>query len=373
MRRRINGQLDRRALVKAFGACAGALGAGRLGLLGAAAEPVPAPLPEAETSYLGPGEFFWRSDQANDGPLVIFASIPKQLVYVYRKGLLVGLSTCSTGMPGHSTPAGRFSVINKMKVHRSATYGDDMPDTLRLTKKGVALHGGDVPGYPVSHGCVHLPLSFADGLFDMTDLGTPVIIGGHDEHHLVAGPGTTPAANAGNIVAARQAARSLAPTGTDADTSILISSADRRIYVVQDGTILAAAPASIEDPEQPLGTNVFAWRDGEPGGTAPLWQAHSFAPVPGGATVEDARLLERVTASPKATQAIDLAMHSGTVVLTTDEPLSRVADSETVPVAEHRRGGGRRHKAKIRVKAKSKAKSTRKSSAPSGRRRRRTS
>ncbi len=290
-----------------------------------------------------PGQFGWHPDRAPEGPLAIIVSIPKQLVFVYRNGILIGLSTCSTGKPGHSTPAGLFTVLNKLKDHRSSKYGDPMPNTLRLTRKGVALHGGDVPGYPMSHGCVHLPLAFADNLFEQTALGTSVVIGGHANHVLVGGPGITPAGSAGKIVVARAAARSLAPSGLDADSAILISSADRRIYVLQDDTIVAQGPAVIENAAEPLGTNVFVWRGGELNGAASIWKGNGFQPVPGGAVVDDAAPLARLDGSRKMMETVEKVVHSGTVVLTTDEPLS--------PAQQRLRTRRRKHSARRRTYA----------------------
>jgi len=322
MRRTIFARLDRRAFFNAFALGASFCAANRLfpGLASAnraSAADASAPDP----SSLQPGQFFWSTEGAAEGPVVIIVSIPKQLVFVYRNALLVGLSTCSTGKPGHSTPAGLFRVIGKFKVHRSAKYGDDMPNTLRLTRRGVALHGGDVPGYPVSHGCVHLPLPFADGLFELTATGTLAVIGGDDDHRLVHGPGVTPAGSAGNVVAAREAARSVAPSGPDADTTILVSAADRRIYVVQDGTIVAEGPAKIANPAEPLGTSMFVWRGGELAGSARIWRGGGFEPVPGVA-VAHTKPLERLDSNAKLTATLEQLMHSGTLLVTTDEALN---------------------------------------------------
>jgi hypothetical protein len=305
---------------------------------GRAATPVTG---DPDPSTLAPGEFCWHPDRAGQGPIVIMVSIPKQLAHVYRGGVLIGMSTCSTGKPGHSTPAGLFTVINKFKVHRSAKYGDDMPNTLRLTRKGVALHGGDVPGYPMSHGCVHLPLAFADALFELTDLGTLVIIGGHADHLLVGAPGIVPAGGAGRILAAREAARSIAPSGRDADTSILVSAAERRIYLLQDGTIVAQGPATIKDPQQPLGTNVFLWRGGDVAGSGSIWQGDGFQPVPGGAVAGGTASLARLEGSAKVMGTIVKVMHPGTVVLTTDEPLN---PSRQAPRVRHRAARPKRTK-----------------------------
>jgi len=137
-----------------------------------------------------PGQFSWHPDRSPKGPVAIIVSIPKQLTFVYRNGILIGVSTSSTGKPGHSTPTGVFTILQKAKTHTSAKYGEPMPDMQRLTLKGIALHVGDLPGYPDSHGCVHLPQDFTDDLFAITEIDTPVIIGGgHTDPAAVADPG----------------------------------------------------------------------------------------------------------------------------------------------------------------------------------------
>ena len=124
-----------------------------------------------------PGEFFWDLERAPQGPVVIIVSLPAQRLNVYRNGELVAVSTTSTGKPGHETPTGVFTILQKDKDHHSSIYNNaSMPYTERLTWSGVALHAGNLPGYPTSHGCVHLPLAFAKDLFGITGLGTTVII-----------------------------------------------------------------------------------------------------------------------------------------------------------------------------------------------------
>ena len=109
--------------------------------------------------------------------MAIIVSLPEQRVYVYRNGVEIAVSTCSTGKPGHSTPTGIFTILQKDKNHHSSTYNDaPMPNMERLTWSGIALHAGQLPGYPASHGCVRLPLEFSQKLFTVTHLGTPVII-----------------------------------------------------------------------------------------------------------------------------------------------------------------------------------------------------
>src|SRR5262249_52915840 len=108
-------------------------------------------------AHLEPGQFVWRPKRSPDGPVAVVVSIPKQLVFVYRNGILIGVSSCSTGKPGHPTPIGVFTVLEKAKRHTSSKYDEPMPDMERLTWQGIALHVGELPGYPSSHGCVHLP------------------------------------------------------------------------------------------------------------------------------------------------------------------------------------------------------------------------
>ena len=184
MPRRFPTDLSRRSVIGFLGLGAVLLNARRHSAFAQAA-------PGADPDYasLQPGQFLWHPERAPKGPVAIIVSIPKQLVFVYRNGILI-VSTCSTGKPGHPTPAGVFTVLEKAKVHTSATYGEPMPDMERLTWKGIALHVGDLPGYPDSHGCVHLPPDFADDVYAITQIGTPVILaGGHSDPASVADPG----------------------------------------------------------------------------------------------------------------------------------------------------------------------------------------
>ncbi|MBL8907277.1 MAG: L,D-transpeptidase family protein, partial [Rhizobiales bacterium] len=130
-----------------------------------------------EISELKPGQFTWHPERSPDGPVAIIVSLPDQLVHVYRNGVRIAVSTCSTGKPGHETPTGVFTILQKDRNHHSSTYNDaPMPNMNRLTWSGVALHAGQLPGYPASHGCVRLPLEFSKLLFTVTHVGTPVII-----------------------------------------------------------------------------------------------------------------------------------------------------------------------------------------------------
>ena len=126
---------------------------------------------------LANGEYVWTPETSPTGPVVLIISIPKQQVYVYRNGVRIAQSTVSTGKPGHRTPAGVFTILEKQKDHTSSIYkGASMPYMQRLTWDGVCMHAGILPGYANSHGCVRLPYDFAKKLYTVTGKGCTVIV-----------------------------------------------------------------------------------------------------------------------------------------------------------------------------------------------------
>ncbi|GLR90527.1 hypothetical protein GCM10007857_72420 [Bradyrhizobium iriomotense] len=111
------------------------------------------------------------------GPLVIAISIDRQRVTVYDSNGVFAESPVSTGMKGHPTPMGVFSVIQKHKFHHSNIYsGAPMPYMQRITWSGVAMHAGVLPGYPASHGCIRMPMAFAVKMWNWTKMGARVIV-----------------------------------------------------------------------------------------------------------------------------------------------------------------------------------------------------
>jgi chemotaxis protein histidine kinase CheA len=114
-------------------------------------------------------------------PIMAIVSIKSQKVTFYDAEGWVLRAPVSTGTTGRETPAGVFSVIEKQKDHHSSLYDDAwMPHMLRITWNGLALHGGPLPGYAASHGCVRMPFGFAEKLFDKVRIGTRVIISPND-------------------------------------------------------------------------------------------------------------------------------------------------------------------------------------------------
>ena len=111
------------------------------------------------------------------GPIFIIVNIDDEIAFVYRNGIQIGQTPVSTGRPGYPTPTGVFSILGKDAKHRSKKYNNAaMPYAERLTWSGIFLHGGDLPGYPSSHGCVHLPLAFAKDLFEITQANDTTVV-----------------------------------------------------------------------------------------------------------------------------------------------------------------------------------------------------
>jgi lipoprotein-anchoring transpeptidase ErfK/SrfK len=114
-------------------------------------------------------------------PILAIVSIKSQQVIFYDADGWILRAPVSTGTTGRETPAGVFSVVEKDKDHHSSLYDDAwMPNMLRITWSGIALHGGPLPGYAASHGCVRMPYDFAERVFDKTPIGIRVIISPRD-------------------------------------------------------------------------------------------------------------------------------------------------------------------------------------------------
>jgi hypothetical protein len=133
---------------------------------------------------LKPGAWIWVPEIAPAGPMLIYVDLSRQIATVYRNGVRIGVATISSGKAGYETPTGVFTILQKDVDHHSNKYNDaPMPFQQRLTWDGVALHAGGLPGYPESHGCVHLPYGFAKALFGETRLGVTVVVAGDAIDH----------------------------------------------------------------------------------------------------------------------------------------------------------------------------------------------
>jgi len=214
---------------------------------------------------LKPGQFVWNPDRAPEGSVVVVVSIPDQMVTIYRNGMRIAVATCSTGRPGHATPTGTFVILQKDVNHHSSLYDDaPMPYMERLTWGGVALHAGNLPGYPASHGCVRLPKAFAQLLYGITQLGTTVIIGDHNTvpadvlHSGVLISQHTEEMAKEAVQQAKANAQSAPPGSPGAQTvSAVISTADKKIIVYQNGVPAFEDTVTLKQPDEPFGTHVF--------------------------------------------------------------------------------------------------------------------
>src|SRR6184192_4837682 len=191
-----------------------------------------------ETVTLKPGEYVWEPERAPEGPLLIIASITEQVAYVYRNGIRIARSSVSTGRLGHPTPTGVFTILEKEVHHTSSIYkGAEMPYMERVTWGGIALHAGDLPGYPDSHGCVRLPLEFSKLLFGVTMKGATVIIAdAHSAPAETVHPGLffTRSGEESEPIPAGQFEWNpdKSPSGP---VALIASSADKTVYVYRNG------------------------------------------------------------------------------------------------------------------------------------------
>jgi hypothetical protein len=214
-----------------------------------------------ETVTLKPGEYVWEPERAPEGPLLIVASITEQVAYVYRNGIRIARSSVSTGRPGHRTPTGVFTILEKEVHHTSSIYkGAEMPYMERVTWGGIALHAGDLPGYPDSHGCVRLPLEFSKLLFGVTMKGATVIIA--DEH-------SAPAETVHPGLFFTQSGEESAPMAAgkfewnpdkspSGPVSLIASSADKTAYVYRNGVEIGRVGITNPDLVLPLDDRVFS-------------------------------------------------------------------------------------------------------------------
>jgi L,D-transpeptidase catalytic domain len=200
---------------------------------------------------LKPGEYAWTPEAAPEGPALLVVNLQTQRAILFRNGVAIGASTVSTGKQGYETPMGVFTILQKRKEHYSKTYNNaPMPNMQRLTWKGVALHAGNLPGFPASHGCIRLPLRFSSLLFDATALGMTVII--------TSVPAIPLAAATPDLATPTSSAQPLAQApfewhperSQQGIVSVIVSTRDQRAIVLRDGIEIGSAPARVSSPEE---------------------------------------------------------------------------------------------------------------------------
>ncbi|MBY8825810.1 L,D-transpeptidase [Sphingomonas colocasiae] len=287
---------------------------------------------------LKPGQWVWAPQVAPSGPVLVYVDLSRQIALVYRNGIRIGASTISSGKDGHETPTGVFTILQKDAKHRSSTYNNaPMPFQQRLTWDGVALHAGGLPGYPESHGCVHLPYEFARELFGITSLGITVVVEGNAADHVRTSTNSLLAAFDAKGAPAEHRpldgeeyrwSPALAPEGP---LTIIVSKLDQRVVVLRNGTEIGRSIARIADDDPGSHVITLVEKDGKP-----HWM---YVGLPGhvgdeGVEVDEA-VINRVHLPRQFYALVRRELRPGTTILVTDSrvganPLDRLTIMDAV-------------------------------------------
>jgi hypothetical protein len=284
-----------------------------------------------ETVTLKSGQYVWEPERAPEGPLPIVASITEQVAYVYRNGVCIARSSVSTGRSGHRTPTGVFTIFEKEVHHTSSIYkGAEMPYMERVTWGGIALHAGDLPGYPDSHGCVRLPLEFSKLLFGVTMKGATVIIA--DEH-------SAPAETVHPGLFFAQSGEESEPIvagqfdwnpdkSPSALVSLIVSSADKTVYVYRNGVEIGRAGIPNPRVVSPLNDQVFSALQGTDVAGHLRW---AQVTTTGKDSSSESLFLaaQKSGLAPEFVQKAKAVITPGATIIFTDKPVDPTTQSHT--------------------------------------------
>ena len=288
-----------------------------------------------QAESLKPGQWVWAPQIAPDGPVLIYVDLSDQTATIYRNGVRIAVSTISSGRPGHETPTGVFTILQKDADHHSSTYNDaPMPFQERLTWGGVALHAGGLPGYPSSHGCIHLPYDFSKLLFGITSMGGTVVVAGAAGQPVAtsltgvlapADTGETQPLAPGQPFAWNP---SLSPTGP---MTIIVSKSDQQMIVLRNGVEIGRA--RVRMPNVNFETHVLTYA-----GTQDGQRKWVFVNVPGqGAQAGkpvDMSILSRTDLPPQFLAALQPAITPGTTMLVTEAPVTTDSTGQKLTVID---------------------------------------
>ncbi|MES2470230.1 MAG: L,D-transpeptidase [Verrucomicrobiota bacterium] len=282
---------------------------------------------------LQPGEYWWRPQLSPGGPLVVLVSVPGQIMHVYRNGILIGRSTVSTGSKGHATPGGVFSILEKKQEHYSKKYNNaPMPNMQRLTWTGICMHSGNLPGHPASHGCIRMPFDFSQLLFSVTGKGGTVVVGDGKTPvpHLASSPGLILAPKDFTPEMLRPLANNdyiwNPERSTGGPVTVVVSAADRALYVYRNGNPIGRAPIGIGG-RGALGNHVFTLLEGQtnrlswlvPGRPARRWMGVSGS----GRSADADQIASRLRLNQEFAGKVYDTLAPGTTVIITDQPVVR--------------------------------------------------
>ena len=272
-------------------------------------------------AHLKPGEFIWAPERAPTGPALVVVNLATQRLAMFRGGVPIAASTISSGKIGHETPTGVFTILEKNEKHFSKTYNNAaMPNMQRLTWKGIALHAGNLPGYPASHGCVRLPLEFSKLLFGQTNLGMTVVITSipsvprGSAPPAVADYATAGAPSMSNASYEWHPERGPDLKG-DAIVSVVVSIADQRAIVMKGGVEIGSAPVTVRGGDRGAQAYVLESWDNQ----GPHWVNLRFSDAGAAASAETTE--KKFDAPAGFRDAVLRAMRPGSVVVVTPATL----------------------------------------------------
>jgi hypothetical protein len=287
---------------------------------------------------LKPGEWVWAPSVAPAGPLLIYVDLSRQRATVYRNGIRIGVSTISSGKPGHETPTGVFTILQKDARHHSKKYDNaPMPFQERLTWDGVALHAGGLPGYPESHGCVHLPYTFSQELFSITTLGATVIVQGDAASHITSTEASllAPLDVKGQQVTQQHLGSQefrwepeKSPTGP---LTIIISKHDQRIVVLRNGVEIGRSVAEINSVDS--ASHVVSLTVGPDGKRHWLYVGLPGHDDDKGRELEEATL-NRVHMPRGFYEAVHPVLQPGTTILVTQSSVGGLSTGEHITILD---------------------------------------
>lgn len=278
---------------------------------------------------LKPGQWVWAPGIAPDGQVLAYVDLSRQLATVYRNGVRIGVTSVSSGKPGHETPTGVFTILQKDAHHRSSKYNDaPMPYQQRLTWDGVALHAGGLPGYPESHGCVHLPFDFSRELFGITSLGVTVVIDGNAVDHVRPSGASllAPFDGKGRPVESNELGSQQFVWTPDRSKigpmTIIVSKSDRRVVVLRGGIEIGRSVADVNDDDP--GSHVVTLTRAPDG--SPRWV---YVGLPGheeeAGRLLDEAVINRLRLPRGFYEAVQTALRPGTTILITQSPVGTSA------------------------------------------------
>ena len=277
------------------------------------------------------GQYVWAPQAAPEGPMLLIVNLSTQRALLFRNGVPIGASTVSTGKPGHSTPTGVFTVLQKQIEHYSSKYDRaPMPYMQRLTWYGVALHAGNLPGYPASHGCIRLPKDFAKFLYSATSVGMTVVISQGAATPRIA-PAPQILASGSDDAPANPGAYEWRPEKSpQGPVSIIVSGADKKAVVLRNGVEIGSAAVAIDGAVS--GAWAYSLRDVDSSGAHWLRVPLSSESEP--ATPVLAEEWKRFHAPDAFRRAVATIVRPGTTVVVTSDSLMSGAVASPVTLID---------------------------------------